>query len=51
VTTLTDAEKNAKLGKRKLKSKIEEDVDDQYKPHDHCEKKTPKNTCVALMHQ
>jgi hypothetical protein len=51
VITLTDAERNANLEKRKLKSKIEEEVDNKNKPHDHCEKKTPENTYVALMHQ
>jgi hypothetical protein len=41
VTTLTNAERNAKLEKRKLKSKIEEEVDnDKFLPHDHREKKT-----------
>jgi hypothetical protein len=47
VTTLTDAKRNAKLEKRMLKSKIEEEVDNKYLPHVHYEKKT----LTTLTHQ
>jgi hypothetical protein len=40
VTTLTDAKRNEKLEKRKLKPKIEKEMDDKYPPHVHYEKKT-----------